>query len=42
MNADCQDFKYKKLTEKIIKVFYGVYNKFGYGFLEREMRDVHK
>lgn len=35
MNADCQDFKYKKLTEEIIKIFYRVYNKLGYGFLEK-------
>ena len=35
MNADNQDFKYKELTEKIIKIFYRVYNKLGYGFLEK-------
>ena len=35
MNADYQDFKYKDLTEKIIKTFYRVYNKLGYGFLEK-------
>jgi len=35
MNADSQDFKYKELTEKIIKIFYRVYNKLGYGFLEK-------
>ncbi len=35
MNADFQDFKYKELTEKIIKIFYKVYNKLGYGFLEK-------
>ena len=35
MNADNQDFKYKELTEKIIKVFYRVYNKLDYGFLEK-------
>lgn len=35
INADNQDFKYKGLTEKIIKLFYMVYNKLGYGFLER-------
>ncbi len=34
MNADFQDFKYKKLTDKIIKIFYKVYNKLGYCFLE--------
>ena len=35
MNADNQDFKYKELTEEIIRVFYRVYNKLGYGFLEK-------
>ena len=35
MNTDFQDNKHKALTEKIIKIFYRVYNKLGYGFLER-------
>ncbi|MEW6557351.1 MAG: GxxExxY protein [Elusimicrobiota bacterium] len=35
MNADYQDFKYKELTEKIIKAFYQVFNTLGYGFLEK-------
>lgn len=35
MNTDLQDLKYKELTEKIIKIFYDVYNKLGYGFLEK-------
>ncbi len=35
MSADYQDFKDKELTEKIIKIFYIVYNKLGYGFLEK-------
>ncbi|MGD0624770.1 MAG: GxxExxY protein [Thermodesulfobacteriota bacterium] len=35
MNADCQDFKHKELTERIINIFYRVYNKLGYGFLEK-------
>ena len=38
MDADesrLQDFQYKELTEKIIKIFYSVYNKLGYGFLEK-------
>ena len=35
MNADYQDFKHKELTEKIIKIFYKVYNRLGYGFLEK-------
>nr|QNO51739.1 hypothetical protein LBHPMFOL_00008 [Methanosarcinales archaeon ANME-1 ERB6] len=34
MNADNQDFKYKELTEEIIRIFYRVYNKLGYGFLD--------
>ena len=34
-SADYQDFKYKELTEKIIEIFYRVYNKLGYGFLEK-------
>ncbi len=40
MNADCQDFQYKELTEKIIKIFYSVYNKLGYGFLEKVYENV--
>ena len=35
MTADYQDFKHKELTEKIIKIFYKVYNRLGYGFLEK-------
>ena len=35
MNTDYQDIKHKELTEKIIKILYRVYNKLGYGFLER-------
>ncbi len=35
MNTDDQDIKHKAYTEKIIKVFYKVYNKLGYGFLEK-------
>lgn len=35
MNTDYQDFKYRELTERIINVFYKVYNKLGYGFLEK-------
>ena len=29
------DVKYTELTEKIIGIFYKVYNKLGYGFLEK-------
>jgi GxxExxY protein len=35
MNADCLDFKHKALSEKIIRIFYKVYNELGYGFLEK-------
>jgi len=35
MNTDYKDSKYKELTEKIIKIFYKVYNNLGYGFLEK-------
>jgi len=35
MNADFHDYKHKELTEKIIEVFYRVYNRLGYGFLEK-------
>ncbi len=29
------EYKHKDITEKIIKVFYNVYNTLGYGFLEK-------
>ena len=35
MNADQSDYKCKDLTEKIIGIFYEVYNELGYGFLEK-------
>ncbi len=35
MNADGNNFKHSHLTEQIIKAFYAVYNKLGYGFLEK-------
>ncbi len=35
MTADYQDFKFVELTEKIIEIYYRVYNKLGYGFLEK-------
>jgi GxxExxY protein len=35
MNADSIDFKHKDLTERIIGIFYTVYNTLGYGFLEK-------
>ena len=34
MNTDQNRFKYQELTEKIIGIFYNVYNELGYGFLE--------
>ena len=34
MNIDYKEAKYKELTEKIIGIFYKVYNNLGYGFLE--------
>ena len=35
MNTDFQDTKHKELTEKIIRIFYRIYNELGYGFLEK-------
>ena len=35
VNTDYKDIKYKELTEKIIGIFYKVYNNLGYGFLEK-------
>ena len=35
MNTDYEDIKHKELTEKIINIFFRVYNKLGYGFLEK-------
>ena len=35
MNAEPQETKHKDLTDKIIKAFYRVYGKLGYGFLEK-------
>lgn len=34
-NAMYQDYKYSDLTEVIIKAFYKVYNRLGYGFREK-------
>ena len=42
MNADYQDYKYKELTHKIILIFYKVYNKLGYGFLEKVYENAMK
>jgi len=35
VDTDYKDSKYKELTEKIIGIFYRVYNNLGYGFLEK-------
>ena len=35
MDTDYQNIKFKNITEKIIEIFYKVYNKLGYGFLEK-------
>jgi GxxExxY protein len=35
MNRIDNDFKHLELTEKIIGIFYEVYSKLGYGFLEK-------
>jgi GxxExxY protein len=34
MNTDEHGFKHGDITQKIIRVFYGVYNELGHGFLE--------
>jgi len=35
LDTDYQDFKYKELVDKIINIFYKVYNQLGYGFSEK-------
>jgi len=35
INADDRGYKHSELTEKIIGVFYEIYNELGFGFLER-------
>lgn len=35
MNTYYQDIKHGELTERIMKIFYKVYNKLGYGFPEK-------
>ena len=32
---DSENYKHSEITEKIIKAFYNVYNKLGFGFLEK-------
>ena len=34
-NAMKGDYKHSELTERIISLFYKIYNKLGYGFLEK-------
>jgi GxxExxY protein len=34
MNADRHGLRHRELTEKLIGVFYEVYNELGHGFLE--------
>ena len=38
MNADFQNYAYSDLTDRIIRVFYQVYNELGHGFLESVYR----
>ncbi len=38
MNTDYKGSKYKELTEKIIGIFYKVYNNLGYGFWKMYMK----
>lgn len=35
MNTDATEVKQKELTEKIVGIFYKVFNALGYGFLEK-------
>jgi GxxExxY protein len=32
---DAENYKYSEITDKIIRAFYNVYNKLGFGFLEK-------
>jgi GxxExxY protein len=34
MNTDPHGLKHKEITDRVIRVFYDVYNELGYGFLE--------
>lgn len=40
MNADERRFKHEDLTQRIIGVFFDVYNELGYGFLESIYREA--
>jgi GxxExxY protein len=35
IKGDSQDLKYKEVTEKILEIYFRVYNRLGYGFLEK-------
>lgn len=35
IKGDSQDLKYKDVTEKILEIYFRVYNRLGYGFLEK-------
>src|SRR4051812_23914973 len=39
MNADERRYKHEDTTQKILKVFFEVYNELGYGFLESVYRE---
>jgi GxxExxY protein len=40
MNADQRGYKHKETTQKIIGVFFHVYNELGHGFLESVYREA--
>lgn len=42
MNTEKRSFKHGELTEKIIGIFYDVYNELGSGFLEAIYRNDRK
>ncbi len=39
MKTDEHGFKYREITQRIIGIFYEVYNELGYGFLESVYQD---
>jgi len=40
MNADQRRFKHEDVTQRIIAVFFDVYNELGYGFLESVYKEA--
>ena len=40
LDTEHQNSKHKELIEKVIVIFYKVYNKLGYGFLEKVYKDT--